>query len=428
MGNRQFTVSAKTDGRYEVIVVGGGPAGCAAATAAAREGKKVLLIEATGALGGMGTMGLVPAWCPFSDGERVVYRSIAETVFRRLRERMAEPYTGTGWQWVNIDAEQLKIVYDDLVSEYGAEVRFDTRLCAAEVRDGRIDCLLTAGTDGLTAWYADTYIDCTGDATLAYLSGATILDNLATQLSTHCFSLGNVNEAAYRVLGTCHAGNPNSPIHKIAPDGKYPLITDTHCCSSMTAPGTVTFNAGHLDLDTTDPDAVSCGYMRGRKIAGQFRDALAEYAPEAFGNAVVTETAPLMGIRQSRRVLGDYLLTVEDYYARRTFPDEIARNCYYLDVHGGEKLGIKPSRMGKGESHGIPYRCLTPVGLENLLVAGRAISCDDYIQGSVRVMPPCLCTGEAAGIAAALSNGGNVHTLDVGAVREKLLSYGAYIL
>ena len=415
----------KVDDRYEVIVVGGGPSGCTAAAAAAREGRKTLLIEATGSLGGMGTSGLVPAWCPFSDGEKMVYRSMAETVFLRLRARMDTKYTGTHLDWVNIDAEQLKRVYDELVTENGADVRFCTRLCAAK-RDGeKITHLITVGIEGMTAWTAKTFIDCTGDAALAYAAGAEIMENDKIQWSTHCFTITNINGEAYKKQGTCHAGNPNSPIHAIIRDGKYPDIVDKHCCTSLVGPNTLTFNAGHLKFDTTDPDALSKAYIQGRKIAESFLAAFKEYAPDVFSEAYLVQTAPLMGIRQSRRVKGDYVLTADDYRARRSFPDEIARNSYYLDIHGGNN---ESCHYGKGESHGIPYRCLTPAGLSNLLVAGRAISCDDIIQGSVRVMPPCLCTGEAAGIAAAIADGADVHKVDTALLREKLLGYGAYIL
>ncbi|MCQ2432528.1 MAG: FAD-dependent oxidoreductase, partial [Clostridia bacterium] len=368
MAEISVTFDMKVDDRYDIIVVGGGPSGCTAAAAAAREGKKVLLIEATGALGGMGTSGLVPAWCPFSDKEKMVYRSLAETVFLRLRARMAPEYTGTHLDWVNIDAEKLKRVYDELVTENGADVRFNTRLCGVQREGDKITHLITVGIEGMTAWKAKTFIDCTGDAALAYAADAEILENHSIQWSTHCFTITNVNVEAYKKQGTCHAGNPNSPIHAIVRDGKYPDIIDTHCCTSLVGPSTLTFNAGHMKFDTTDPQAVSNAYIQGRKIAESFLAAFKEYAPDVFSDAFLVQTAPLMGIRQSRRVKGDYVLTKDDYLARRTFPDEIARNCYYLDIHGGNG---ESCRYGKGESHGIPYRCLTPVGLSNLLVAGR---------------------------------------------------------
>ena len=416
--------------RYEVIVCGGGPAGCTAAAAAAREGKKTLLIEGTGALGGMGTMGLVPCWCPFSDGEKILYRSLAETVFMRLRARIPE-ISGTGLDWIPIDAEQLKIVYDELLSEYGADVLFDTRICAVQQEDGCIKRLITNGRGGMTAFESDVFIDCTGDAAVAAYAGAEMLEPGPVQPATHCFVITNINGAEYARVGKISGVRKDSPVYEILADGKYPDITDAHFCVSHLGPHPLGFTAGHIVADATDPVEMSRAYAEGRKKAQVFLEALKEYRPDIFKDAYVVQTAPLMGIRQSRRVKGDYVLTADDFVERRTFEDEIARNCYYLDIHGGRAAGVPEKYLDRnlkpGESHGIPYRCLTPAGMKNLLVAGRPISCDNYVQGSIRVMPPCLCTGEAAGVAAALCEG-DVHQVDVPLLREKLRSYGAYFL
>ena len=180
--------------------------------------------------------------------------------------------------------------------------------------------------------------------------------------------------------------------------------------------------------------------MRGRRIAKQYRDALALYFPEAFGNAFLVSTAPVMGVRESRRIVGDYKLTVEDYITKADFEDEICRNSYYLDIHytldelrlladGRIDEDKRSARYGPGESHGIPYRALLPAGIRNVLVAGRSISCDKRIQGSVRVMPVCLAMGEAAGTAAAFaaaSDSCDVHAVDTERLRAALRENGAY--
>jgi hypothetical protein len=147
----------------------------------------------------------------------------------------------------------------------------------------------------------------------------------------------------------------------------------------------------------------------------------------------------VVGIRESRRIIGDYILTIEDYIDRRSFDDEICRNSYFIDIHltKDEVRQKKPmwevervQRYKKSESHGIPYRCLTPMGLRNVLVAGRSISCERTVQGSVRVMPVCLAMGEAAGLAAALAitpRGVDVHAVDTDRLRERLVEEGAYL-
>ncbi|MBN2714015.1 MAG: FAD-dependent oxidoreductase, partial [Planctomycetes bacterium] len=311
---------------YDVIVLGGGPAGCTAAAAAGREGMKTLLVEHTGALGGMGTSGLVPAWCPFSDHEKIVYRGLAERVFNECKEGMKH-VSPNDLDWVSIDPEHLKRVYDDLVSGFGVEVLFNSMLSAVEAEDGQVKAAIISNKAGLTAYGAKVFIDCTGDADLVAWAGAEYEkgdEDGNLQSTTLCFMLSNVDEYGYRSGEWLHPSNPNSAIHKILDEGKYPDIPDRHACNQLLGPGVVGFNAGHVwEVDNTKPETVSKALMKGRKIAKAFRDALAEYMPAAFGNAFLAQTAPLMGIRETRRICGDYKLTVEDYLARQTFPDEI---------------------------------------------------------------------------------------------------------
>jgi hypothetical protein len=204
--------------------------------------------------------------------------------------------------------------------------------------------------------------------------------------------------------------------------GRYPLIPDTHFNDKKVGPGAVCFNAGHLEKgDNTDMAQVTRSMILGRRMADEFHRGLMEFEPEAFGNSFLAATAPVLGARESRRIEGDYMLTIDDFLARRSFPDEIARNSYYIDVHGS-KSKHRFKRYEAGESHGIPYRCLTPKGMNNLLVAGRTISCDRIIMGSTRVMPCCLATGAAAGVATALAAQGNhdCRAVDVARIREVL--------
>ena len=442
------TRSLPLDDAWDVIVVGGGPTGCTAATAAAREGARTLLIESSGVLGGSGTSALVPAWCPFSDKEKIIYRGLAEKVFTAAKAGMAH-IDPAALDWVAIDAERLKRVYDSLVTEAGASVLFHTSLAAVERAGDEVSTLLVVNKAGLSALRAKVYIDCTGDADVCAWAGVEFHqgDEAGDLMpGTHCFILTNVNEEAFHTLcndgNLFHSANRNSPLYSVIESGRYPLIPDGHCCCSLVGPGTVGFNAGHLwGVDNTKPATISRALMQGRAMAQQYRDALAEVAPETFGNALLVTTGSVVGIRETRRVVGDYVLTLDDYLARRSFPDEICRNSYFIDIHHSLKDVEKNNtgrfeglvneiRYGKGESHGIPYRCLIPRGLKNVLVAGRSISCERIVQGSVRVMPVCLAMGEAAGLAAALAaagSGADVRRVDPDYLRGRLQQYGGYL-
>lgn len=426
--NLKLKKVALSDG-WDVIVIGGGPAGSVAASAAAREGAKTLLIEGTGALGGMGTSGLLNAWCPFTDGRKIIYKGLAERIF--LESKKGVPHIKSD-DWVPINSEYLKVVYDDVVTEFGVHVLFFSTVASVEMKDKHtIDAVIVANKAGLTAYKARLFIDCTGDGDIAAWAGAkyTIGDkNGELQGGSLCFSLANVDEKEYNKLGTVHSNNKKSPVYKMMNTKRYDLITTAHINDKVCAPGFIGFNAGHIEVDGTDPESLTNAVMVGRKVARQFRDGLAEYEPAAFGESYLAATGALMGVREGRRIKCDYTFTIDDWVDRREFKDGIGRNSYYIDVHQpGSK---KYSRYSAGESHGIPYRCLAPVGLKNVLVAGRCISTDHYAYGSLRVMPPAMVTGEAAGVAAGMLCGSlvpDVHSIDTEMLRKRLVQYGQLI-
>ncbi len=391
--------------QYDVIIAGGGPAGCAAAIAAARQGAKTLVIEAASCLGGMATAGLVSKWAPMDDQEKVIYRSIAYEVVDRYKKRAGIPEEK--WRWINLYPEELKRVYDDMFDECGAKALFCSRVVDAQVEDGKIARLIVANKAGLTAYTAHTYIDCTGDADVAAFAGVPFEmgdEEGNVQASSLCFIIANFDysKRKHKVLSS----NPKEGLWAtIRREKKYPRLAK-HFIPAYRGNGVIFANAGHLKgLDSTDPEAVSAALAEGRRIAEDCLAALKEYEPEAFENACLVATAPSIGIRESRRIKGDYCLTLQDYLARRSFEDEICRNSYWLDCHGKSKAmeGLDIKQYGPGDSHGIPFRCMIPVGIENLLVAGRSISMERTALAAVRVMPNCLGMGEAAGIAAAIA-------------------------
>lgn len=330
----------KVDDQWDVIIVGGGPAGCTAAIAAAREGAKTLLIEAMGQLGGMGTAGMVPAWCPFSDGEKIIYKGLAEKIFRESMKGVShEPENKL--DWVSINPEYLMSIYDRMVTESGAKVLFFSRLAAVEMSsDDTIDAIIVSNKAGLVAFKGKVYIDATGDGDLAAWSGASFKrgydEEGSVQMSSLCFSFANIDSYDYINGPTLYVWKDEStPLYKAVRSGKYPLV-DTHFCNNLVGPDVIQCNAGHMTVDTTDPWAISEAMILGRQKAVQYLEAMKDVRPSTFSNAFVVKTASLLGVRDSRRIEGDYIFTVEDWRQRKSFEDEIGRNCYYIDVHSGK--------------------------------------------------------------------------------------------
>lgn len=412
---------------FDVIVVGGGPAGCAAAVAAARNGASVLLMEGATALGGMSTLGLVPRWMAFDDREKPLCKGISKEIINRFKALMGFP--ADQWRRLDIKAEPLKRMYDELMEENGVEVRFQTSVCQVETENGEIRCLLAADKSGLKAYRAHTYIDCTGDGDVANYSGVPMEYGDAehyVQEASLCFTIADY-----------HKSECTMPISSGPDDGVWPIILKDpkysylarHFIPIAISEDVIVANAGGMaNVDATDPAQLSAAYIEGRRIAEEMLRALKEYQPAAFRDAQIVQTAPLLGVRESRRIVGEYVLTAADYIARRSFPDEIGRNSYWMDCHLPDgknnpcEVNGVARRYEPGESHGIPFRCLVPKNVDNLLVAGRCISMDNVVLASVRVMPNCLSTGEAAGTAAAMCAKADlgVHALDPMAVVEQL--------
>lgn len=454
---KRYSLSARSlpmDDGWDVAVIGGGPAGCAAAIAAAREGARTLLVEAESMLGGMGTAGLVPWFCGYGDGKRMVARGIAEIIRLRLAQEM--PHIRRFKQLhpdqelaPAIDPEALKRIYDDLVLTSGVEVLFHTQVCGVEMADSNhIEALLLSSKAGLQAIQAKIYIDATGDGDVAAWAGAEFEQGDAKgdlQPATLCFLISNIDEEALANGPRIHINDPESPTWKAARSDKYPLIDEPRWCNIKIAAGTLGFNVGHVyDVDNTIPRSTTKALFKGRQIARQYHEAFKEFHP-AFRNSVLVTTAPLMGIRETRRIIGEYYLTGDDYRQRRSFDDEICRSAYGIDIHGSresakkavdmtiEEIQARNARIVQplkpGESFGVPYRCLLPKGLHNCLVTGRCISSDREANGSIRIMACCLNTGEAAGCAAGLSckAGTSIREVESKTLRTRLRDRGAYL-
>ena len=427
---------------YDVIVCGGGPAGVTAAIAAAREGAKTLLLESTGMLGGMATAGMVNAWTAGWDGFRHIHGGLSGRIIEEIRQH-TRAATTPQQKWMPVEYEWLKLLLDKMVTESGADVLFYSHVCGVEMDDDRnIGVILVASKAGLTAYKAKVFVDCTGDADLCAWAGAGYSkgnEEGDLQAASLCFAVSGINDEAFAVMNDPYYDGTGikrrALLRHIMRDGKYE-IKSSHWVPRQMADGIWSFNAGHIyGVDPAKPETMTAGTMEGRRYARAYFEAFREYAPETFGNAYLMATAPTLGIRESRIIQGDYTFTVEDYLARRSFPDEVFRGSYFIDVHQ-EKRGathrtdLQYEHYKDGESYGVPYRCLCPRDLDNVLVAGRTISSERLANGSLRVMSCCMNSGEAAGLAAKLAadmEAVNIHKVDTDHLRRRLKEEGAYL-
>ena len=427
-----FSREIEVKKKVQVCVVGGGPAGCAAAITAARNGAEVYLAEANTCLGGLGTAGGVPIFMTFSDDENFV----ADGIGREILDRMNQEDTDS--PLVNsINAEILKRLYEDMLLEAGVEFSFMTEFIGAETDNNEVKYAVFNAKSGMFAVEADVFIDCTGDGDLCARAGADFMygDEDGTVMpSTLCSAWAGIDWEKFRASGA----NPRQVLFKAFEDGIFRNNDPHHTGINQTAKHLGGGNMGHLfGLNPLDEDSITEGMIEGRKQAAEFQRYYREYIP-GYENVELTATANMPGIRESRRITGDYVLGLEDYKNRAVFDDEIGRYSYPIDIHPAstdqkdqeefEKF-IRGLRYKAGESYGIPYRILTVKGFKNLLNAGRSVSSDRYMQGSIRVMPGCYIMGQAVGIAAALAceNGNDIRNFEVAILQEKLKKLGAYL-
>ncbi len=421
----------------DVVIVGGGPAGIGAALAAARSGADVLLLEQFGTLGGLATAGLVPMFAPTSDGERMIYGGI----FKELNLEMCRRMKVEPWQehWQAINPEIFKRLLDEKVLEAGVRVIFGVKVCEAELSGSRIDAVLAATSTGLRKITGRVFIDATGDGLLAALSGVDFEygDEAGNAMSpTMCAQFAGIDFE--KANAAAEQGHSDRAIwQELLEAGTAPLPEHHFVCMKQITPTTATSNLGHIyGMNGIDEFELTRGYMEGRRVVHVFEQFYREHVP-GFENVTLVSTAALLGVRETRRIRGEYRMTVEDYRRRAVFSDEIGRCCYPIDIHSASTNAeeqkqveqvLDATRFHRGESYGIPYRAMIPVGVINLLVPGRALSADRAIQSSLRVMPPCFVTGQAAGVAAVLAAGaaGEVRAVDAGPLRERLAGLGAW--
>lgn len=443
----QFTREIPVEEGFDLVVAGGGPAGAAAAICAARLGAKVLLVEATGSLGGTGTSALVSLWFSLTDGiKSVVGGLILELIQSLCRDNAAAPNALAKFQKgqpigsIGFQPETLKMLLDKLCHDAGVEVRFFTRVVEADAdsRQRRVRGIITSNVEGLRCLRAKTFIDATGDAILADLCGAPARaagrDTPHIMPPTLCAALSDIDFDQFSKK------NQQAMVEQAIADGFFSQA-DRHVPGVFrNGPGTAAFmNAGHLfHTDALKTRSLSDAMVRGRQLVQEYAAFYRKYMPGCEHLQVVT-TGSLLGVRESRRITGEYELNHDDFKARRHFPDQIAVYCKAIDIHVYDLSPEEYKRYHdeftqldnpkRGESYGLPYGILVPKGWSNLWVAGRCNSSDVKVNGAIRDQPACSMMGQAAGTAAvqSIATGQSACDLDTAKLVETLRSKGAYL-
>ena len=436
-GARRTPLLAET----EVLVLGGGPAGIAAAASAAAAGRDTLLVERYGFLGGMGTAAGVTNFCGLHANVHGRMRRVVHGVADELLERIAalgglnEPHAIFGRTLAQAyDGAAYKCAADELLLARGVQLLFHALAAGAAMSDGgAIDALLVETRSGRGAIRARQFIDCSGDGDLMHWSGAPWEqgDEHGDLLyPTLMFRVAGVDDArageAWREVGPRMADAQRAGRHRFARQGA--ILRPMKHAGEWRVNVTQIRNAQGRAMDGTDALQLSAGEVEGRRQVREFFVFLRAEMP-GFENAYLLEIAPQVGIRETRRLLGQAVLTGEQVLGCADFDDTVGVNGWPLEQHvAGDVKWSWPAEGSRGYNQ-LPWRMLLPQRVPNLLVAGRCASMDPAAQSAARVSGACFVMGEAAGLGAALAlqAGRAPADIDVAALQRGLQSQGAWL-
>lgn len=418
--------------KYNLVVVGGGLTGVAAAVSAAREGLTVLLVEKSGCLGGAISNCLVypfmPYWTKPYWGEAAKNKKyLSQGIFKEMKERHDKYVTDCKDHEFN--SEYFKIVLDDMTVEAGVTVLFHSVLADVKKQDEKITAIeIIAKSQHITV-EADFFVDATGDGDLFYLAGCD-------------YQLGRESDGFCQPMTTCfRMSGVDLDLFTEERPKLQELYKEKQAKGEITNPREnilVFFGVGEdvlhfnstrvIKLNPTDPFDVSRAEVMARRQIHELVSFLKENS-KAFDESALISIAVDIGVRESRKLKGVHILTANEIIDCTQFEDSIALGNYDIDIHNPTGTGTSHRFFGDGEYYKIPYRSLLPKEFNNLLVAGRCLSATHEAQASVRIMPTCACLGQAAGTAAAVAfkSDKNAHNVDVKELQNKLVENGAVL-
>lgn len=422
-------------GRYDVVVCGGGPAGFIAAIAAARKGASVALVEQYGFLGGMATTSYVAPLSVFTYKGRKVIGGIPWEFIERLEELgggLIEKPLGN----VAFDPELYKLLCQRMVLEAGVKLYLHSYLSGCVCGDGRISQVIIENKSGSQALDADVFIDCTGDADLAYMAGVPMQDKSGRPLQpmSSYFILNGVDTDSPMVREAMHHNKQGEncyclPMRKkmleLQEELDIPDFGGPWYCTTL-HDGCVAVNVTRVSADACDAEQLSAAECSLRedcfRMAGIFRKLFPE-----FRNCYVASVAVNGGVRETRNIKGMHVISAQEYLNAFHYEDSISRGAHPIDIHASK--GASQSVTFLEEPAYVPYRALIAEGFPNLLVAGRCLSADRVAFASLRVQASCMGSGQAAGVAAALASasGVAVQDVDVPALVAELKNMGAQL-
>ncbi len=453
---RQLEIPIKCD--CDVVVVGGGPAGFCAAAAAARNGAKTVLVEKYGCGGGMATVGLV---APFmtsynKSGDQMIIRGMYEEVVERLIAkggavhpeecRAGDQITGYHLRGHDhcgaFDAEVLKRVIDEMLTEANVKVLYHTNFIEPLMEEDCMKGVIVSSKSGIEAIRAEIVIDCSGDADVAYRAGVPCelgdVSRGAMQPATMFFRIGNVDweqvDDAYqdgvKEYGVRTDGLFRDRLETARANGDFNVERKAVGIYRGVRKDEWSVNISRINgIDGTSAEDLSKAEIIGRQQVDEIYNFLKKYIP-GCENAKLLSTASTIGIRETRHIKGEATLTTEDVLNGHIPEDVILLASNSIDVHGAAgSAGTKYVTIENGEWYGVSYKSLVPVKVDQLLVAGRSLSATSEAAGAVRVMPPCMELGHAAGVAAAQAIKDNclVRDVNVKAVQAQMVKEGSFL-